>query len=366
MTGLTYHASGVDYDLLDAFKRECQRAASTTRGALARHGLNEPAAIRGESAYLIELPDGYLAHVEEGLGTKNLVADAMQAATGTCYYRAIGIDTVATIANDLITSGARPVAIAMHAAVGDADWFADPVRRQALADGFAEGCRLAGAAWGGGETPALKGLVVADTIVLAGSGIGLIQPKGRRIVGDVAVGDEILFLGASGVHANGLTLARQVASRLPQGYLTPIGDGRSYGEALLAPTPLYADAVAAVQDAGVTIRYAVNITGHGWRKLMRLDRELCYRIDQPGDEGALFQFMRAAGPIELGEAYGTYTMGAGFALMVRAEDRQAALAALATTDHRAWWAGTVTAGARSVSIPSLNLAWQGESLSLRA
>src|SRR5687767_1102855 len=93
--GLNYEQAGVDYDRLDAFKRACQRAAATTTGALAAHGLSEPAAIRGESAYLIETPDEYLAHVEEGLGTKNLIADAMQKLTGRSFYRNVGIDTVA-------------------------------------------------------------------------------------------------------------------------------------------------------------------------------------------------------------------------------------------------------------------------------
>src|SRR5687768_4094125 len=114
--GLNYEQAGVDYDRLDAFKRACQRAAATTTGALAAHGLREPAAIRGESAYLIETPDEYLAHVEEGLGTKNLIADAMQKLTGRSFYRNIGIDTVATMVNDLITTGALPVSVAMHAA----------------------------------------------------------------------------------------------------------------------------------------------------------------------------------------------------------------------------------------------------------
>ena len=97
---LTYQSSGVDYGPLDAFKRACQRAAVTTAGALKSHGLAEPPGIRGESAYLIETPDEFLAHVEEGLGTKNLVADAMLELTGKSHYANIGIDTVATIVND--------------------------------------------------------------------------------------------------------------------------------------------------------------------------------------------------------------------------------------------------------------------------
>src|SRR3982751_2607285 len=158
MSGLSYEQSGVDYDQLDAFKRACQRAAAPTAEALAAHGMREPAAIRGESAYLIETPDEYLAHVEEGLGTKNLIADAMQKLTGRSFYRNVGIDTVATIVNDLVTTGALPVSVAMHAAVGDGDWFAGAGRAAELAAGFADGCRQADAVWGGGETPTLRGI----------------------------------------------------------------------------------------------------------------------------------------------------------------------------------------------------------------
>src|SRR3954470_18599720 len=85
-SGLSYESSGVNYDVLDAFKRACQREAATTTPALALHDMTEPAGIRGESAYLIETPDAFLAHVEEGLGTKNLVADAMLEQTGNRFY----------------------------------------------------------------------------------------------------------------------------------------------------------------------------------------------------------------------------------------------------------------------------------------
>src|SRR6202041_3578526 len=69
---LSYESSGVKYGPLDAFKRACQKAALTTTDLLAGHGFREPSTVRGESAYLIEAEDHFLAHVEEGLGTKNL------------------------------------------------------------------------------------------------------------------------------------------------------------------------------------------------------------------------------------------------------------------------------------------------------
>jgi phosphoribosylformylglycinamidine cyclo-ligase len=188
---LDYEKAGVNYDTLDAFKRACQKSAATTTGALTAAGLSEPHGIRGESAYLVETPNDYLAHVEEGLGTKNLVADEMQKLGRKGFYHAIGIDTVATIVNDLVTTGAMPVSVAMHAAVGDAAWFADTERAQALASGFAEGCRNAGAVWGGGETPALKGIVEPGAIVLAGSALGRIALKFNRIMGDVQAGGQL-------------------------------------------------------------------------------------------------------------------------------------------------------------------------------
>src|SRR5215212_1933649 len=87
---MSYESAGVNYDVLDAFKRACQREAAGTVSALASRGMSEPESIRGESAYLVETSDSYLAHVEEGLGTKNLVADVMQSLTGKCFYRNIG------------------------------------------------------------------------------------------------------------------------------------------------------------------------------------------------------------------------------------------------------------------------------------
>src|SRR5207248_9684913 len=191
---------------------------------------------RGESAYLMEAADAFWGHVEEGLGTKNRVADAMGKLTGKSFYKNIGIDIVATIVNDLITCGALPISVAMHAAVGDSGWFGDATRTQALVDGFAEGCRMAGAVWGGGETPTLGGVVEPEAIVLAGSALGKIAPKQRRIVVDVRDGDAIIFLASSGVHTNGLSLCRRLAAQLEREYQASVGrdDARSFGEALLA------------------------------------------------------------------------------------------------------------------------------------
>ncbi|HEX9781982.1 MAG TPA: AIR synthase-related protein [Opitutaceae bacterium] len=364
---LSYESSGVRYDQLDAFKRACQRSARETAGQLVAHGYREPAETRGESAYLMEADDHYLAHVEEGLGTKNLVADAVFAQSGRCFYREIAIDTVATIVNDLITCGALPVSVAMHAAVGDSNWFADEKRTQALVDGWAEGCRLSGAVWGGGETPTLRGVIEPGAICLAGSAVGRISPKTLRITGDVCAGDAIIFLASSGVQTNGLTLCRKIADRLVDGYATPIGDGRSFGESLLAPSVIYVAFVRECQRRGLQLNYVAHVTGHGWRKLMRLDEPFVYEITEARPPGALFDFLMKAGPIDRREAYATFNMGIGFAACVSPDLAGPVVAAARATGYDAWIAGRVTKkGARkAVFVPSLDLTFEGDTLQLR-
>lgn len=364
---LSYEQSGVKYDVLDAFKRACQRQAAATVGALASHGMREPANVRGDSAYLIETDDAYLAHVEEGLGTKNLVADAMAAISGRGFYRAIGIDTVATIVNDLITCGALPLSVAMHAAVGDSAWFADATRAEQLAEGFAEGCRLSGAVWGGGETPALRGLVEPAAIVLAGSAVGQIRPKTHRITGELRGGEKMVFLPSSGVQTNGLTLCRTLGERLPDGLNTRMADGRPYGEALLDPSVIYVKFLAALLAAGIVPRYAVHVTGHGWRKLMRAAEPMVYRVTSVREPPEVFRFIAKHGPVEPREMYATFNMGVGFAVYVPPEQADPVVAIARRCGYDAWVAGEVVkqGDRKAVELEPLGIVFESDTLQVR-
>lgn len=362
-----YTSAGVNYDILDPFKRACQQAAAATAPLLRTHGFTEPATIRGESCYLIEAPDAYYAHVEEALGTKILVADAMYALTDQSYYRHIAIDDVATITNDLCSCGALPITVAMYAAVGDSNYFADQRRGADLAEGFAEGCRRSDATWGGGETQALPGMIAPGTVVLGGSAFGRIAPKEQRIQGDVRHGDAIIFLASSGIQTNGLSLCRKLAEKLPQGYLTPIADGRTYGEALLDPSVIYVRYIAACQSVGLRLHYAAHMTGHGWRKIMRLEAPFVYRIDEIRPHPPIFDAIVATAEMSAQEAYGTFNMGVGFAIYVSEADVDRALALAEQTGYTAWRAGVVTTDGqrKAVEILPLGIAYEGDSLRIR-
>ena len=364
---LTYQQAGVDYGRIDPLKILAQQAAAATAPNLARHGLVEIAASRGESAYVVDCGDFYLASITECLGTKALVADAMRAITGRSYYDRIAQDTLAMAINDIITVGATPVSVHAYWATGGSDWFDDEVRARDLVAGWKAACDRCGVAWGGGETPALAGVVAAGRIDLAASCVGLVRPKSRLTLGEkLAAGDAIVLLESSGIHANGVSLARKLAERIPGGYGAELEDGTLYGEALLAPTALYSPVTEALAAAGIVPHYCANITGHGWRKLMRHPGSFTYRIHTLPPVPPVLRFIEKQAGIDKREAYGNLNMGAGFAVFVGAGDAARVVEVAATVGVRGWIAGTVEDGAKRVLIEPLGLTFAADDLHVRA
>ncbi len=363
---LTYDQAGVRYDSIDPLKVTAQRAASSTASHLAAHGFSEVAASRGESAYVVDVGPFFIASIVECLGSKALVADDMHGLTGKDYYAGIAQDTIAMAINDLITVGATPLIVQAYWAAGGSAWFDDVRRSAALVAGWKRACDVCGVAWGGGETPALAGIVHDGRIDLAASCTGIIKPKQRLSVGDaLAPGDAIVFLASSGIHANGLSLARKLSERLAQGYLTPLPSGASYGEALLAPTLLYSPVTEALFAAGITPHYCANITGHGWRKLLRHPAPWGYRIHTLAAVPEVLQFIQRHAELDARQAYSTFNMGAGFALFVAADVAQRTVDVARRCGVAAWIAGEVTAGPKRLVIEPLGIDFAADALQLR-
>lgn len=318
---IDYKSSGVHYDLLDPFKILAQKAAKSTDGNIDYLKIKEVAASRGESAFLIDIGNSYLAHVEEGLGTKNLIADAMYKITGKSYYDKIAQDTVASIVNDLITLGALPVSIAMHLAVGDSYWFKDLRRQNDLVKGWKKACDLSSAIWGGGETPTLKGIIYDNTVLLSGSAIGIIKDKKYLIQSkNIKNGDRIILLESSGIHANGASLCRKIANSLKAGYKTKMSDGRMYGDALLDATIIYVPVLKDCIKNNIKLHYISHITGHGLRKLMRAVEPFSYVVEKIFKPLPVFDFIQKHSGLSDKEMYGTFNMGCGFALYADKKD----------------------------------------------
>ncbi|OGJ45911.1 hypothetical protein A2272_03990 [Candidatus Peregrinibacteria bacterium RIFOXYA12_FULL_33_12] len=365
---IDYKSSGVHYDLLDPFKISAQKAASSTDGNIDYLNLKEVSQSRGESAFLIETDTGYIAHVEETLGTKNLIADSMYKITNKSYYDQIAQDTVAAIVNDLITMGALPISLAMHLAVGDSHWFEDENRQHDLVTGWKKSCDLSSALWAGGETPTLKGIVEPNTCLLSGSAVGIIQKKDQMIrSSNLKSGDRIILLESSGIHANGASLCRKIVTELSDGYRTKISDGRMFGEAILDPSIIYVPILKECVAQNIRLHYISHITGHGLRKIMRAVEPFHYVIENIFKSLPIFDFLQEKSGLDDKEMYATFNMGVGFALYLSSDDVSQVLDICAENNIKAIDAGYIeeSKGAKNLSIVAKKIEYSGESLAVR-
>ena len=360
-----YRSAGVDYDTLDAGKRSALRQALATSGLLRAAGGRALDESRGEPAFVFEAAGRLLAFVVEGLGTKSIIARQVEERLGIAAFGNVAYDTVAAIVNDLCCVGALPLVVNAYFATGASEWYERRDRNEDLLAGWREACVDAGAAWGGGESPSLPGLVHEADIELAGSAVGLV-PEGRDAIlgAELTPGDEIVLVASSGLHANGSSLARAVADRLSDGYGTPLPSGRAFGEALLDRSVIYVGLVRALLESAVPVHYLSHITGHGLLKLMRPRRELTYRVTSLPPVPEVLSFLVEQADMSSAEAYTTYNMGCGFAVYCGAGCGEDVVRVAAERGLRAGVAGTVEEGPRRVLLEPVDVVFESGDMDL--
>jgi phosphoribosylformylglycinamidine cyclo-ligase len=359
-----YRAAGVDYAVLDAGKRLAVKAALATSTHMQARGGTALDASRGESAFVFKAGEQTLALVLEGLGTKSIIARAV-AEQGRNHFDAVAYDTVAAIINDLCCVGARPLVVNAYFSTGKPDWFHHEQWYERLIEGWFNACVDAGCTWGGGESPSLPELVCGEEIELAGSAVGVIPAGCEPILGErLAAGDEIVLVASSGLHANGSSLARMIASDLPDGYETALPSGELFGEALLRPSHMYAGLVDAVLEAGLPVTYMSHITGHGFLKLMRPARALTYRISRLLPVPEVLSFLVERAGMTPRVAYSTFNMGNGFAIYCAAGSGEKLVEVARGKGLAAIVAGQVESGGRGVVIEPLDVEFGSEELRL--
>lgn len=361
---LSYH-SMVDYDTADPAKVLAQQEGKATSANLP-FGYTEVEGTRGESAYVFDMGDRYGALVQEGLGSKSLIAQSIYKDSGVSHFDAIAQDTVATFVNDLISVGATPVVSNAYWSSSSYKWLSDQKLTEDLIHGWRAACDVAGITWGGGETQALSGIVEEDVLELAGSAFGVIHDK-ERLVSDekLEAGDAILLVEASGVHANGISLIREIAKNLPDGYDTELPSGTKFGEKALIPTHIYAKFVGELFESGLDIHYLSNITGHGWRKIMRGRPEFTYRMREVPPVDELFEFIAEQTNADDEEMYGNYNMGAGYAVYLPEADAIKAQEVAKEQGLKSWIAGKVEKGPKQVIIEPIDVTYSTETLGVR-
>lgn len=361
---LSYHRS-VNYPLADPAKILAQKEGRATAKNMP-FGFKEVENSRGESAYVFDMGNMYGALVQEGLGTKSLIAQAVYSKTGKSFFASIAQDTVATFINDLISVGARPIVVNAYWSSSSYSWLNDQKMTRDFIKGWRQACDTAGVAWGGGETQSLPDMVVEGALEFAGSAFGVIKPKSQLISeDDLKEGDVIVLLESNGVHANGISLIREVAKGLKDGYQTKLSDGSYLGETVLKPTHIYASIVLDFFKQGLDIHYLSNITGHGWRKLMRANRQFSYVIDKIPAPQPVFGFIQKHSKNSHEEMYSNYNMGAGYAAYLPLKDAKKATQIARKHGLGSWVAGVIKKGPKQVVIKPKNITFAADSLELR-
>jgi phosphoribosylformylglycinamidine cyclo-ligase len=312
--GLTYADAGVDIDASEA-------ATAALVGAVE--------GVSGDYAGLLDIGDRYLALATDGVGTKLLVAEALG------DYSTVGIDCIAMNVNDLAAAGVTPVAFVDYLAVDEPDeGFSEQIGR-----GLRAGCEAADIELVAGETAVMPEVVTG--LDLAGTCAGLATDE-DLFPGEAEAGDAIVGFPASGIHSNGLTLARQATTR-EHSYTDPfpveeygapncsrVDDGETprIGDVLLEPTAIYTHLLDPLREAGA--HAAAHVTGGGWTNLTRLGAHR-YVVDDPFDADPVLDFVQAEGNVDDEEMHRTFNMGTGF---VAALDPDDAESVVAETDGR--------------------------------
>jgi phosphoribosylformylglycinamidine cyclo-ligase len=267
--------------------------------------------IPGLFASLIDFGDRYMTLATDGVGTKLLVAEELG------KWDTVGIDCIAMNVNDTICVNAEPISFVDYIAIDVPD---DNITK-AIGAGLEKGAELSNMEIVGGEIAVLPEMV--NGVDLSGTCLGCVE-KNKVITGRACEdGDLIVGLRSSGIHSNGLTLARKVFQangvsvndRLP-------GLKGTVGEELLTPTEIYVRQVLDI-TSNHTVHGLVDITGGGLRNILRMKSGLRYAIDDPIEPAPLFNKIRELGEIDDREMYQTLNMSMGFTIIAPKDDAEA-------------------------------------------
>ena len=251
----------------------------------------------GHYAGLIDIGNNkVLALHVDGVGTKVLIAQMLN------KYDTVGIDCVAMCVNDIICMGAEPVALVDYLAIEETN---DEMINE-ITKGLVEGAKQSGIAIVGGETAVMKDVITGvkgKGFDLAAMCVGVVD-KDKIITGEkMKVGDVVIGLESSGIHSNGLTLARKVLSK-------------DYYEELLKPTLIYVRPVLEIIN-NCEVHGLANITGGAFSKLMRIGEksEVGFLLDQMPELPDIFKLIQKEGNISNKEMYRTFNCGIGFCIV---------------------------------------------------
>ena len=327
---LSYRDAGVDIDAGDQLVENIKPFAKRTMRPEVLGDL-------GGFGALVEISKKYqnpvLVSGTDGVGTKLKLAFEWD------IHHTVGIDLVAMSVNDILVQGAEPLFFLDYFACGKLD----VARATDVIKGIAEGCEQSGCALIGGETAEMPGMYPEGEYDLAGFAVGVVE-KSKVINGrSIRPGDVVLGLASNGAHSNGYSLIRKIIERSNPDLDAEFDGGQTLRQAVIAPTRLYVKPILAALEK-FEIKGMAHMTGGGLTEnIPRVLPENCVaQIDaQSWPLPKLFQWLQQAGNVERQEMYRTFNCGIGMAVIVPAEQAEAAQAFLTEQGETVYRLGTI-------------------------
>jgi len=316
----TYAEAGVDRELRMKSKEALRILEKTYR--FSRYG----EIVQLPYGKIFPFAKGYLDLAIEGVGTKVLVAQLAN------KYDTIGVDAVALAVNDVIRSGARPLAIVdnIHAQVSDPklvdEWMKGIVRGATEAECVVSGGEI------GDVAEIIKGVADGKAFDMVIACIGELFKEEIVFGNNIKAGDVVIGLRSSGIHSNGVSMARKVLFKRWGGkyepYDIPEGLDREVVYEVLEPMRIYVKPVLKAVKAH-EMKGLVHITGDAYLKFDRLtmfSRGIGFEFDnfKPQPIFAVIQetASEVRAPISDEEMLKTFNMGWGFAVVVNKNNEE--------------------------------------------
>jgi len=298
--------------------------------------------------------DTGIALSTDGVGSKVIIAEQLG------RFDTVGIDCIAMNVNDIICVGAEPLALLDYIAVEQAD----PDMLREIAIGLKAGAELARIEIPGGELAQLPELIRGHPspygFDLVGACFGTIALDAVISGSRIEPGDAVIGIPSSGVHSNGLTLARSAFEDLSE-RPNELG-GATVGETLLEPTTIYVRAVMdLIASDAIDVRGLAHITSGGLLNLLRLEATVGYLIDAPLPRLPIFELIASRIAVEEAELLEVFNLGCGFCCVVPASDVDGALEVISAHHDDAALIGSVTDRCGMVELPSARLSGRKDS-----
>ena len=219
---------------------------------------------------------------------------------------------------------------------------------------MAEGCVQSDAALIGGETAEHPGLMPEDEYDLAGFAVGVADKKDMITGADLKDGDVLIGMASSGVHSNGFSLVRKVFEMTKESLDTYYEElGKTLGEALIAPTRIYVQALKSIKKSGVTVKACSHITGGGFYEnvpRMLIDGTCAVIKKDSYDIPPIFKLLAEKGDIDEQMMYNTFNMGLGMIVAVDPADVDTTMEAIKAAGDTPYVVGHIEAGEKGVTL----------------